>query len=48
MDYIDKLLAKAKRNKQIKSLRLKGWTMQRIADHFRVTRQRVQQILSKP
>ena len=49
MNYIDQLLAKAKRDKQIRSMRLnKGWTMQRLADYFGITRQRVQQILSKP
>ena len=47
MDYITKLLANRKRDKTIRRLRLRGWTLQRIADHVGVTPQRVHQILDK-
>ncbi len=47
MDYLTRLQAYAKRNRQIKKLRDQGWPQVRIAKHFGMTRQRVQQVLSK-
>lgn len=45
MDYLAKLLANRKRDRVIHRLRARGWTMQRIADRVKITRQRVQQVL---
>ena len=47
MDYLSKLFANRRRDKTIKRLRSRGWTMQRIADQVKITRQRVHQVLAK-
>ena len=42
MDYIDRLKVYRTRNRRWRKLREQGWTLQRIANHFGVTRARVQ------
>ena len=44
MDYLTRLLSNVRRDKQIKLLRSRGWTLQRIADKYKITRERVRQI----
>ena len=36
-----------RRNKEVRELRIKGWTYSRIADKVGLTRQRIQQIVEK-
>jgi hypothetical protein len=45
MDYIDRLKVYRTRNRRWRKLREQGWTLQRIANHFGVTRARVHQVL---
>jgi lambda repressor-like predicted transcriptional regulator len=48
MDLLQRLLSNARRDRQIRRLRSKGWTMKLIAERVGLTRQRVQQVLAKP
>lgn len=45
MDYWTKLQNYARRNRQIKTLRVRGWTLARIGAKFGISRARVDQIL---
>ena len=45
MDYLQRLLDNVRRDRQIRKLRGKGWTLQRIANQYGLTRERVRQIV---
>jgi transcriptional regulator len=47
MDYVDKLKTYRTRNRRWLKLRAQGWTLQKIADHFGVTRARVHQVVER-
>ena len=47
MNYLDQLRKSAARNRRIVALRAKGWTMERIAKQFGITRTRVYQVLRR-
>jgi len=45
--YKDKLINWAKRREEIAKKRLDGWTLNAIASEYRISRQRVMQILAR-
>jgi len=48
MAYSDKMRRYEIRNRRIRKLRERGWTLERIAQHYKITNQRVFQICNGP